>query len=228
MNNENISQDTIKDNLLKLESNINFIEQELTNEIRSKICLKNDGKSTKNIDNIIQGYYDNLKKYQLQLNLFSKEIPNINTKEHLLKMQKILSSKVDSLLYSVKKNKIPNLDKSNSNNLSINNSSYSSSSNKECSTSERIDIKTLNDEEISQEFSNIIKKIKTVCKDIDTKIVNEQKIIDSEIKQIDNVNNNINASVKKMYEYMEVSSNACLYFGIFIELIVFVFLIISM
>lgn len=230
MDKNTLNNESIADTLVKLESNINFIEQELANEIKAKINLKSEGKSTKNVDGIIQGFYDNLKKYQLQLNLFSKEIPNINTKEHLLKTQKILSSKVDSLLYSVKKNKIPNLEKGNSvnNNSSINNSIYSSSSNKECSTSDRIDIKTLNDEEVSQEFANIIKKIKIVCKDIDTKIINEQKVIDHQIDQIENTNNNINSSIKKIYEYMEVSSNTCLYFGIFLELVVFILLFLSM
>lgn len=111
------------------------------------------------------------------------------------------------------------------------NRNINDSNNKKLDCNEETESKTTNmsleNNEVKEEFSLMIKKLKQISREIDNNITKEQVIIDNQNKQMEEIQENVENTKYKLMNFMEKSSNTCLIISIVIEILVLVMILIS-
>ena len=190
--------ETINSEVTSLESHINI-------DIKKKISLRETNSSTTTIESILAGYSEQLKKYQMKMHSLQREIPNTSENGNLIKSHSELLKKIDHLIICIKKTKPSNCDDSSSKNTLLTGMS-------------------LENKDVSEEFSNLIKKMKTISREIDNTITNEQVLIENQYNKLDNIGEEISETKLKLMNLMENGSNTCLVCIIAIEIVTLVLL----
>jgi hypothetical protein len=194
-----------------LENNVNSLESNIIEDMKRKLKLKEENKSDYYMDSMLKGHGEDLKKYQLKLKLLIKDIPQNEDNLIYLKAHNDLQVKIESLLSCIKKNKIPN-----KGTYLITDDSESKNTNM-----------TLENKEVSDEFSNVIKKIKQISQEIDTNIAKEQVLIDHQYNTMNEIQEEVSETKIKLNQFMEKSSNTCLIVTVVIEICILVFIFIT-
>lgn len=200
----------------EIKKNLDTLNKQILNNIEKRKELLNNNKPYKSMDNNLFYNTEELKNFKLKLSLLFSETPSNNntlTNEYIN-----LSFKIENLIDLIehsKKDKKGSININFDNNVKNNNIEkfkYCNNNNKKSCTN-------------SGEFSDIIKKIKNLSKEINDDITKDQIIIEDQSKKMEDINNNIKSTKYKLNNLMEKSSNLCLIITIIIEVFIFIWII---